>query len=162
MPQFDFAHVFMPQFVWLLGVFAVLYFGIVRPTLPKLARTMQAREDKVIGDLNAAQAAHDRADAVVATHAAELSEARNKGREAIATAKTAAAASLDAERKAADTAAEATLGEAQARIATARDAAMTEVEAMASDLTGSLVTRLTGAKVDAAAATRAVRDALAA
>lgn len=56
MPQFEVAN-FIPQIAWLVLAFAVLYFGIVGATLPKLARTVTAREDKVSGDIIAAERA---------------------------------------------------------------------------------------------------------
>ncbi|MFS2111894.1 hypothetical protein ACCC88_19540, partial [Sphingomonas sp. Sphisp140] len=79
MPQFDFANVFLPQLVWLAIFFAVLYFAVVLPTLPKLGRTMQAREDQVTGDLDAAEAAKASADKLAADYEAGVAEAQESG-----------------------------------------------------------------------------------
>jgi F-type H+-transporting ATPase subunit b len=66
MPQFDLAN-FVPQLVWLTIFFAVLYFGIVRLTLPKLAKTMDAREGQVANDIATAERAKGEADQMAAT-----------------------------------------------------------------------------------------------
>ena len=54
MPQFDFAAVTWPQLAWLALSFAILYFGVIRFTLPKLGKVMGEREDKIAGDIAAA------------------------------------------------------------------------------------------------------------
>ena len=43
MPQFEFGTVFIPQLFWLAVFFVVLYFGIVRLTLPRLGKVMDER-----------------------------------------------------------------------------------------------------------------------
>ena len=91
MPQFDFAHVFWPQLIWLLLSFAVLYFGVVRLTLPRLGKVVDARASQIAGDLAAAKAAKADADAHHLGYQAELEGAREKARGEIAEAKLAAA-----------------------------------------------------------------------
>ena len=83
MPQFDFANVTWPQLAWLALFFVVLYFGVVRMTLPKLGKVMEQREDKITGDLSAAQAAKETADQVDARYHAEMDASREQARQAI-------------------------------------------------------------------------------
>jgi F-type H+-transporting ATPase subunit b len=69
MPQFHLDN-FVPQLAWLAIFFAILYFGIVRLTLPKLGKTLDAREDRISGDLSTAERAKGEADALSASYAA--------------------------------------------------------------------------------------------
>ena len=95
MPQFH-LDTFVPQLFWLTIVFAVLYFGIVQMTLPKLGRTITARETQVAGDLSTAESAKGEADRLSAEHAAGLEKAHHNARSAIDAAKAKATANVEA------------------------------------------------------------------
>lgn len=144
MPQFDFANVTWPQLVWLALFFIVLYFGVVRMTLPKLGRVMEQREDKISGDLNAAHAAKETADQVDARYHAEMDASREQARQAITAAKVEAAKASEARLATAASAADAEIAAAEARIAAAsakaegalRDAAAESAQAIVAKLTG--------------------------
>ena len=82
MPQFDFAHVFWPQVAWLALSFAVLYFGVVRLTLPKLGKVVDDREARIAGDLAAAREAKAHAELTGERYRAQLEAAREKARQA--------------------------------------------------------------------------------
>ena len=56
MPQFDPAS-FVSQLFWFGVIFTLLYFAVVRPTLPKVGKVIDAREAQVGGDLDRAEAA---------------------------------------------------------------------------------------------------------
>ena len=150
MPQFDFARVFFPQVAWLAICFLVLYFGVVRFTLPKLGRVMNAREDRISGDLAAARAAKDAADAAASAYHAELAQARDHARHAIADAKLSAAQAGEGRLHAAsaEVAAQATL--AETRIAAAVADAQAAIRDIAADGAVAIVARLTGAEADSA------------
>ncbi len=154
MPQFDFAHVFWPQVAWLAVFFAVLYFGVVRLTLPKLGKVMGEREDKISGDLSAAKAAKDAADEVDARYHADMNASREDARKAIADAKAKAAKASEKSLAKATASAEAELAEAEARIAAAVDAAQGALRDAAAESAQAIVTKLTGGepKLDAAKA----------
>src|SRR3546814_5188646 len=79
MPQFELAN-FAPQMVWLCIAFAILFFGIVMPTLPKLGRVVQARADKVTGDIDSAAKAKADADRIEADYAAGIASAQESAR----------------------------------------------------------------------------------
>lgn len=144
MPQFDFATVAWPQLAWLALFFIVLYFGVVRMTLPKLGKVMEQREYKIAGDLSAAQAAKDTADQVDARYHAEMDASREQARQAIAAAKADAAKASEARLATAASAADAEIAGAEARIAEAsakaegalRDAAAESAQAIVAKLTG--------------------------
>jgi len=156
MPQFDFANVFWPQIAWLVALFAVLYFGVVRATLPRLGKVMTAREDKVSSDISAARAAKEAADATSESYEAGLAASREAARATIAEAKAAAAKAGEARLAEAHAKAEAVIAEAEARIANAVAEAETALRDVAAENAQSIVTRLTGAKPTIAAARKAV------
>ncbi|MCP5386589.1 MAG: ATPase [Novosphingobium sp.] len=154
MPQFDFAHVFWPQVAWLAVFFAVLYFGVVRLTLPKLGKVMGEREDKISGDLSAAKVAKDAADEVDARYHADMNASREDARKAIADAKAKAAKASEKSLAKATASAEAELAEAEARIAAAVDAAQGALRDAAAESAQAIVAKLTGGEptLDAAKA----------
>lgn len=161
MPQFDFANVFVPQLFWLAVFFSVLYFGIVRPTLPKLGRVMDERTGKIEGDLAQAQAAKAAADDLTSTYTAELERNCEAARGALAEAKAAAAVAREQRVTAADAETDARLADAEARIATARDQARASLRDVAVESAQAIVTRLTGATPSPDAAAGAVSAAMA-
>jgi len=160
MPQFNFAH-FIPQMAWLAFFFAVLYFVVVRATLPKLGRVMQAREDKVMGDLEVAHAAKAAADGVSAANQAALLKAQDEARAQVAAARATAQAAIVAQLADVDTGIHAKLEAAQAVLETARAKAAGEIEAIAADAAGAIVERLTGTRPADEQASAAARAALA-
>ena len=96
MPQFDFANpIVWAQLAWLGLAFLILYFGIVRLTLPKLSNMVTVREDQVAGDLSTAERAKGEADAMAAAYAAGIGDAHKAARTAVATAKAKAATSVE-------------------------------------------------------------------
>ncbi len=144
MPQFDFANVFLPQLVWLFVFFAILYFGIVQMTLPKLGGVMQAREDKVTGDIAAAEAAKAASDALAADYAAGLDAAHKAAVATITGARATAAANLQAALARTGAVLADKLAASEDALATARSKAVAEMDNVAADLAADIVERLTG------------------
>ena len=96
MPQFDFSNpIVWAQLAWLGLAFLILYFGIVRMTLPKLAKTLDARESQVTNDIATAERAKGEADQMAETYASGIEEAHKSARAAIAEAKAKASASVE-------------------------------------------------------------------
>ena len=144
MPQFDFTHVFWPQLVWLAISFAVLYFGVVRLTLPRLGKVMDARDDQITGDLAVAKAAKETADAVDLRYHAEMAASRDAARKAMADAKMAAAKSAETRLAAAGQQAEAALTAAEVRIAKSVATAEAALNLAAAEGAQAIVAILTG------------------
>lgn len=144
MPQFDFANVFVPQLFWLAIFFAVLYFGVVRTTLPKLGRVMDARESTISGDLAAAREAKDRADALSDEVRSEAAHHRENARAIISAAKDEAAAASTRRLATADEAISARLAKAHDRIAKARDKARGSIRDVSAESAQAIVAKLTG------------------
>jgi F-type H+-transporting ATPase subunit b len=149
MPQFHLGN-FVPQLVWLAIFFAILYFGIVRLTLPKLGKTLDAREERISGDLSTAERAKGDADALSASYQAGIEEAHKSARTAIVEAKARATTSVEKTVAAANSVIAEKAAVADASLAGARSRAMTEIEAVAADAASDIVERLTGRRPDAA------------
>lgn len=160
MPQFELAN-FLPQLFWLAIFFAILYFAVVRPTLPKLGRVMDARENQVTGDLDTAAKAKAEADRMANEYDEGVAAAQNEARARIVAAQANAARQLEAKLHESNDAIHARTEAAEANIASARARAMGEIESVAADAAGDIVEKLTGARPDPARAQDAVRAALA-
>lgn len=160
MPQFDFTHVFWPQIAWLAVFFAILYFGIVGPTLPKLGKVIGEREGKVMGDIASAETAKAASDQLAADYEAGVATAQDEARGRLVKARADAAASLEARLKDTNAALDAQAQSAEAALAAARANAMAEIEAVASDAAATIVEKLTGTRPVDTAAASAVRSAL--
>ena len=161
MPQFDFANVFWPQLIWLTVIFSVLFFGIVLPTLPKLGRAVDAREEKIKGDIDGAEAAKANADIVVEENETGHAKAQESSRAVVALAKDKAAKSVEKKLAAANEKIEAKLNAAQAELAQARTKAMAEIETIAADSAADIVEKLSGTRPAAAAARAAAKSVFA-
>lgn len=159
MPQFDLAN-FVPQLAWLTIFFAILYFGIVRMTLPKLVKTMDAREGQVTTDLATAEKSKAEADQMAATYAAGIEDAHKSARAAIAKAKAKAAASIETAVAAGNVVIAEKAAAADQALATARSNALGEIESVASDAASDIVERLTGKRPDAKTVAAVVKQAL--
>ena len=159
MPQFQFGENLIPQLAWLAIFFSILYFGIVRLTLPKLGRTITARENQVSGDLAAAESAKLAADASAAEHQAAIDAAHASGRSTILDAQTKSAAELARHLTATQSELQAKQAEADTALASRRAVALSEVDAAASDIAADIVQRLTGKRPAAGALTKAAKAA---
>ncbi|WP_293881829.1 ATPase [Sphingomonas sp.] len=161
MPQFHLDN-FIPQLVWLAIFFAILYFGIVRLTLPKLGRTLEAREGRIAGDLSTAEQAKAEADAMSATYTAGIDHAHKSARAAVAEAKAKAALNVEQAVASANAVLAAQAAVADADLSGARMRALAEIEGVAADAAADIVERLTGRRPDAALVAGAARTAFAA
>lgn len=153
MPQFDTAN-FLPQLVWLAFFFAILYFGVVRMTLPRVDRVLDQRDSMIEGDLTAAESAKRDADALQQEFEQGLLDAQMRARTQLDEARDAAAKQV--EKRLAEAAAVIAdkQAAAEARLSEARERALAEVSAVAEQAAGDIVERLIGTR-PAAEQTRA-------
>ncbi|MBR0553668.1 ATP synthase F0 subunit B [Sphingomonadaceae bacterium LXI357] len=147
--------------VWLVVAFAILYFGIVKTTLPRLGRTIDARENQIMGDLDTAGNAKAEADRIQAEYEAGVASAQEQARARLADARSEAAKAIEA--KLAETNAELNkkMDAAEASLEEARAKAVGEIEAVAAEAAAAIVEKLTGTRPDEAEASSAARAALA-
>lgn len=148
------------QLFWLLLVFGAIYVVVGRGMLPKIESTVDARDRKIANDLAAAKEAHASADTIEEEYRRQSEAARAEAQQAVQQAK--AKAARDAEKRLAkiDTDLNAKMASAEVAIAEARSSAMAEIASVASEAARDLVAKVSGAKVTAADADKAVKAVL--
>lgn len=161
MPQINqLSEIFFSQLFWLLIVFGIIYFVIGRGMVPKIQSTIDARDRRISGDLEAAQAARAKADETEAAWRGRMDQARAEAARLTQVAKQDSALATEAKvRKAAEKIglkAEA----ASAKIREAGDAARVEIEAVAAEASQEMIQRLTGIVVEKEEAAAAVKAEL--
>ncbi|HWL46104.1 MAG TPA: ATPase [Sphingomonadaceae bacterium] len=156
MPQFEFAN-FAPQLAWLTICFAILYFGVVRLTLPRIGQVVEGREAKVRGDIADAETAKAEADRVREAYEAAMASARSQAQGAINDAKAKATRAGEARLAEADRGFEAKASAAAAALEAARVEAMAEVDRIAADAAAEIVARVGGSRPAEDVALAAVR-----
>lgn len=162
MPQLAFDSPWtIAQVVWMLVIFGLLYYVSARYALPQVAEILEARRQRIDGDLEAAHAAKERADRAMAEHLASTARARAEAQAAIAAASQAAQAEATQRAEALNAQLNAQIAAAEQRIGASRDAAMGALRQVATETTDALLQRLIG-RVDGAAVEQAVSRELAA
>lgn len=157
MPQLEqIAATHASQFFWLIIVFGLIYFGIAKGMLGKVAKTVEDRETRIAADLAAAQAARADAQAAEGTGTTGLASARAEAGQITGAAKARATAEADARIKALDSELERHLADADVRIARARADSLAALNTIAADATAAIVGRLTGEPLSPDDAARAV------
>jgi F-type H+-transporting ATPase subunit b len=161
MPQINqLADAAYSQFFWLLLVLAIIYFGIGRMMLPKIQSTVEARDQRISGDLVAAQAAREAAEATEAAYRARMDLSRGEALKVAQAAKVSSAKATEERIRAANAEIGARVEAAEARIRAATEATLGEIESVAAEAAREMVERLAGVSVDSDEAARAVRTAM--
>lgn len=160
MPQLQQIDTFLSQVVWLVLAFVVLFVVLRTIALPKIQTTLEARRDRIEGDLDRAQTLRREAEQVLAEYEAAMAEGRDRAqsviRDAVEDGKARATA---AHGELADRLADDIAG-AEARIAAARDEAVGNIREVAADVVQAAAQRLIGGRVARKSAADAV-DAVA-
>ena len=156
MPQFDLAN-FIPQLAWLTLFFAILYFGIVRATLPRIGRVVDGREAQVKGDIAQAESAKTEADKVREAYQATMAEARRNAQLAVSEAQSSAMLATEKKLHDADAVIQQRLTEAETALAASRTAVAAEMENVAAEAAADIVALLGGKRPTEKAALAAVR-----
>lgn len=155
MPQLE-IHTFVPQIVWLVITFVILYLVMSRVALPRIADVLQARQDRIAHDLDAAGELKSEAEVVITAYEKAMADARNDAQAHLAKASDERAGVQSARMAELDERIAAQLSEAEKGIGEARQAALVDIEEAAGEIARSAVERLTGAKVEEGAAKAAV------
>lgn len=162
MPQIaQILETYASQIFWSLIVFGLLYFAIGRAMLPKIEATVDMRARTVSDDLAAAETARRAADATEEAWRTKMAATKAEAQAETAAAKARAVQAAEVRVKAADAEAGTKLAEAEAAIRAAADAASTSIADAASAAAQDIVAKLSGATVTPAAASAAVKQAMA-
>lgn len=160
MPQISqLLEVYGSQFFWLLIVIGIIYFGIAKNMVPKISKTVDDRQKRITDDLAAAQNAQDRAEQIETDYRTSINNARADAVSKVNEAKNKAALKNEAAIKKADSALAKKAEEADAELKAAKTAALKEIEAVAVEAAQAIVTTVSGAKVSATDAKKAVKAA---
>jgi F-type H+-transporting ATPase subunit b len=158
-PPFD-AKTFPSQLFWLVLAFITLYLLMSRIALPRVAAILEARRQRIEGDLAEAQRLKGASDTALAAHEKALAEARMRAQTLANETRAKAAAEAEARRKDVDAKLNAQIAEAEKTIAATRAAAMTNVHKIASDIAPAIVERLIGIAPASDDVNQAVSNAL--
>ena len=162
MPQLSqLAEVFPSQLLWLAIGLGFIFFVIARGMVPKIQATVDAREQRISGDLEAAQKARADADETEAAWRARMDSARADAARIAQEAKAESGRETEVRVKAAADKINLKIDSAQGQIREALAAARTEIESVAAEATQEMVRRLAGISVnkkEAAAAVKAELD----
>ena len=161
MPQLSqLSEVYLSQFLWLAIALAFIFFVIARGMVPKIQATVEAREQRIAGDLEAAQAARAAADQTEAAWRERMDLARAEAARLSQEAKAESARETEAKVKAATDKLSVKIESAEGKIREALVAARAEIESVAADATQQMVQRMAGISVDKQDAAAAVKAEL--
>jgi F-type H+-transporting ATPase subunit b len=158
MPQLSqLSEVYLSQFLWLAIALGFIFFVIARGMVPKIQATVDAREKRIAGDLDAAQKARVAADETEAAWRERMDAARAEAARVAQEAKAQSGRETEAKVKAAADQINRKVESAQSSIRETVDAARAEIEAVAAEAMQEMVRRLTGIAVDKQEAAAAVK-----
>lgn len=162
MPQISqIAATYASQVFWLLATFGFVFIVIGLGMLPKIESTVEARDNRISGDLSAAKAASARADEIEEEYRVKTNEDRAAAQKITLAAKDKAAKAAEKRLADADAKIAEKISAAEVKIAAATASAMTEIETIAAEAAQDMVAKVSGTKASTAAASKAVKAALA-
>lgn len=135
---------FASQLVWLVVCFVLLYVLMAKVALPRVGSIIDARRNRIDGDLADANRLKLSAEDAMAAYEKALAEARNRAQTMAAETRDKLNAEADKARKALDEQLNVKLAAAEKQIATTKTQAMTNVRTIAIDAAGAIVARLIG------------------
>ncbi|VAV97652.1 hypothetical protein MNBD_ALPHA06-883 [hydrothermal vent metagenome] len=148
-----------PHIFWLVLSFGLLFLMLWKVILPRLASTLEERNDRIADDLD--QAARMKSDAQDADKAYENALADSKAKAHAIAAETRAKLEAEIDRETAEAEAsfakQAAIAEAQIREATEK--ALNHVNGVAEKATAEIITKLSGTAPTAASVKQAVKSA---
>lgn len=160
MPQLDFT-TYVPQLIWLLISFGLLYLLMSRVALPRIATVIEERRDRIADDLDTAEQLRQKADETIAAYEEALAKARSDAHAIAQQKRDEMTAETDRQRKELEAELEQRLDAAEKSIAETKQAAMQNVEGIAVDVAQSITDHLLGGATDRQAAESAVKAELA-
>ena len=160
MPQLDIT-TFVPQLFWLAVTFIALWLLMSRVALPRVGRALDARRQRLDGDLARAAEIKAEAEAVVAAYQKAIAAARAEAQAAMKeTAERLAAAAAERQRQLAVSLAQ-DIAAAERRIGAAKESALEDIRGVAVEIASLAAVKLTGLPADPRRVEAAVDAALA-
>jgi F-type H+-transporting ATPase subunit b len=138
----------------------LLYVIVSRIALPRVGAVIDARQNKIEGDLAEAQKLKDESEAALKAYESDLASARSKAQAIGAETREKLNAVSEAERKTLEDKLAGKLADAEKTIAANRATAMSNVRGIAADAAVAIVQRLTGTAPDSNAVASAVDASL--
>jgi F-type H+-transporting ATPase subunit b len=161
MPQLSqLSEVYLSQILWLAIALGFIFFVIARGMVPKIQATVDAREQRIAGDLEAARKARIAADETEAAWRDRMDAARAEATRISQEAKVESGRDTEAKVKAAADKIGLKVEEAQAKIRQSVDSARAEIESVAAEAAQEMVRRVSGLTVDKKEAAAAVKAEL--
>jgi F-type H+-transporting ATPase subunit b len=151
---------FASQLFWLALAFVALYLLMAKVGLPRVAAILQARRDRIAGDLAEAQRHRDESEAAMAAYEKALADARNRAQAIANQTRDKLMGEAERSRKVLEAELNAKLAVAEETIAATKTAAMANVQAIAAEAAAAIVERLIGTTPAPQAAAAAVERAL--
>jgi F-type H+-transporting ATPase subunit b len=151
---------FASQFVWLAIFFIALYVLISRVAIPRIGGIVEARRDRIAGDIAEANKLKEQSDAALAAYEKSLADARGRAQALANETRDRLNAEAEKTRHALEAELNARLGKAEETIAATKRAAMVNVQSIAGDTASAIVERLIGVAPNPAAVQNAVAGVL--
>ena len=159
MPQFDPA-VWVPQLIWLVITFMVLYLLMSRVALPRVSEVLEEREVRINESLRKAERLRLNAEDAIASYEKTIADVRAKAAEEVRAAREEAAAEAAERNAQLNERLVAQISAAEQRINKAREAAIAGLRDVAVTVSGAALERLIGQQVDERSLTSAVDTVL--
>jgi F-type H+-transporting ATPase subunit b len=150
---------FPSQLFWLVIFFAALYLLMSRLVLPRIAAILEARRNRIEGDLARASALKEETEAALNSYQKALSDARGNANDIAKSTRETVNADISAKQHALDADLSAKAQAAEAAIGKSKAKAMASVNDIAADTAADIVAALTGGKVTKTAISKALAAA---
>ncbi len=153
LPQF-----YSSQLVWLTITFVLLFVVMWKIALPRVSAILTTRQERMEQDLERATSLKSEADEVMDAYQSELNASRATALEALKAVQEKAADEAAARNSELEATLATELTKAEARIAESRESALASIGAIATELAGAAVEKLTGEAASAATMDAAVKS----
>lgn len=150
---------FPSQIFWLVIFFAALYLLMSKLVLPRIAAILEARRNRIEGDLARASALKEETEAALNAYQKSLSDARANATGIAQSTRDTVNADIAAKQHALDSDLAAKAADAEAKIAKTKAKAMDSVNDIAAETATEIVAALTGGKVTKAAISKVLAGA---
>jgi F-type H+-transporting ATPase subunit b len=151
---------FASQLVWFAIFFIALYVIISRLAIPRIGGIVEARRNRVEGDLSEASRLKDQSGAALQAYEKSLADARGRSQALANETRDKLNADAEQSRRKLETELNGRLAKAEETIAATKTAAMANVQGIAIDTATAIVQRLIGTAPSGSAVEAAVADAL--